>query len=180
MTTKDEALKLALGYLDRLVRGLGLDADSEAVEVVRAIREALASEANHAPTEREQSRGEATLAPSGEQQEPVAWQILNGVCHAGIRSTEDLAKEAAAGMQKTHDLAGSLAAFHVRPLYTSPQPAQPSQRSVKPWRGLTDEAVWSLYKNLWMFHPAEEPRLAADILKFARAIEAKLKEKNGF
>jgi len=66
------------------------------------------------------------------------------------------------------------------------QSAQPSQRSVKPWvhattwRGLTDEAVWSLYKNLWMFHPAEEPRLAGDILKFARAIEAKLKEKNGF
>lgn len=42
----------------------------------------------------------------------------------------------------------------------------------KPWVGLTDEAVWSLYKNLWMFHPAEEPRLAGDILKFARAIEA--------
>ena len=48
----------------------------------------------------------------------------------------------------------------------------------KPWVGLTDEAVWSLYKNLWMFHPAEEPRLAGDILKFARAIEAKLREKN--
>lgn len=46
--------------------------------------------------------------------------------------------------------------------------------------GLTDEAVWSLYKNLWMFHPAEEPRLAGDILKFARAIEAKLKDKNGY
>lgn len=53
-------------------------------------------------------------------QVPVAWQILNGVCHAGIRSSEALAKEAAAGMQKTHDLGGSLAAFHVRPLYAAP------------------------------------------------------------
>ena len=37
---------------------------------------------------------------------------------------------------------------------------------------LTDEEIWNTYKNLWMFHPAEEPRLAGDILKFAHAIEA--------
>ena len=36
---------------------------------------------------------------------------------------------------------------------------------------LTDEEIWNTYKNLWMFHPAEEPRLAGDVLKFARAIE---------
>jgi hypothetical protein len=48
----------------------------------------------------------------------------------------------------------------------------------RPWVGLTDEAIWSEYQTLWPFHPAEEPRLAKDIAKFARAIEAKLKEKN--
>ena len=42
------------------------------------------------------------------------------------------------------------------------------------WQGLTDEEIWNTYKNLWMFHPAEEPRLAGDVLKFARAIEAAL------
>ena len=46
------------------------------------------------------------------------------------------------------------------------------------WVGLTDEAVWLEYQQLWPFHPAEEPTLAKDIAKFARAIEAKLKEKN--
>jgi hypothetical protein len=46
------------------------------------------------------------------------------------------------------------------------------------WVGLTDEAIWSEYQTLWPFHPAEEPRMAKDIAKFARAIEAKLKEKN--
>jgi hypothetical protein len=46
------------------------------------------------------------------------------------------------------------------------------------WVGLTDEAIWSEYQTLWPFHPAEESRLAKDIAKFARAIEAKLKEKN--
>ena len=46
------------------------------------------------------------------------------------------------------------------------------------WVGLTDEAIWLEYQRFWPFHPAEEPKLAKDIAKFARAIEAKLKEKN--
>jgi hypothetical protein len=46
------------------------------------------------------------------------------------------------------------------------------------WVGLTDEAIWLEYQQLWPFHPAEEPTLAKDIAKFARAIETKLKEKN--
>jgi len=40
------------------------------------------------------------------------------------------------------------------------------------WVGLTDEAIWRQYQALWPFHPAEEPRLAKDIARFARAIEA--------
>jgi len=47
------------------------------------------------------------------------------------------------------------------PLYTTPPHRKP----------LTDVEIWNTYKNLWMFHPAEEPRLAGDVLKFARAIE---------
>jgi len=46
------------------------------------------------------------------------------------------------------------------------------------WVGLSDEEIWLEYQCLWPFHPAEEPTLAKDIAKFARAIEAKLKEKN--
>ena len=52
---------------------------------------------------------------------------------------------------------------------------QPAQRT---WVGLTDEAIWLEYQRFWPFHPAEEPTLAKDIAKFAKAIEAKLKEKN--
>jgi hypothetical protein len=37
---------------------------------------------------------------------------------------------------------------------------------------LTDEKIWLEYQRFWPFHPAEEPRLAKDIAKFARAIEA--------
>ena len=101
-----------------------------------------------------------------QQQEPVLWQILNGVCHAGVRSTENLAKEAAAGMQKTHDLAGSLAAFHVRPLYGQ-LPAS------KPWVGLTEDEIDAVDEANW-----DEDHKAWGIREFARAIEAKLREKN--
>jgi hypothetical protein len=37
---------------------------------------------------------------------------------------------------------------------------------------LTDTEIWRQYQALWPFHPAEEPRLASDLVKFARAIEA--------
>jgi hypothetical protein len=59
-----------------------------------------------------------------------------------------------------------------------PEPTRPTPAAQRQWVGLTDEAVWSEYQTLWPFHPADEPRLAKDIAKFARAIEAKLKEKN--
>ena len=198
MTTKDEALKLAL----RSIRELVIDEsdDAPALQGVRmrklaaekAIREALA-EPNH-----EYERGfvdgmqkqmqplyyvahpdgsftvadpQPVLQPA-QQQEPVAWQILNGVCHAGIRSTEDLAKEAAAGMQKTHDLGGSLAAFHVRPLYTSPPTS-------KPWVGLTDDQIINVAKSIDIeFKDEGLAEQVDDILTFASAIETKLREKN--
>ena len=51
----------------------------------------------------------------------------------------------------------------VFPLYTEPQPEQ---------EPLTDERVWLEYMQLWPFRPNEEPTLAKDILRFARAIEA--------
>lgn len=43
---------------------------------------------------------------------------------------------------------------------------------------LTNDRVWLEYMQLWPFRPNEEPTLAKDILRFARAIEAKLREKN--
>ena len=49
-------------------------------------------------------------------------------------------------------------------VYTTPPTAQRPP--------LTDEAIWRQYQALWPFHPAEEPRLAKDIVKFARAVEA--------
>jgi hypothetical protein len=52
-----------------------------------------------------------------------------------------------------------------------------SPAAQRQWVGLTDAQIWSEYQMLWPFHPAEEPHLAKSIVKFVRAIEAKLKEK---
>ena len=72
------------------------------------------------------------------------------------------------GVPDHHDGHGP---YEVRTLYASP----PAQR--KP---LTDDEIWREYRFLWPFHPAEERKLASDILMFARAIEAAhgIKEKN--
>jgi hypothetical protein len=42
---------------------------------------------------------------------------------------------------------------------------------------LTDEEIIWVYQNLWQFLPSEEPDLAKDIKKFARAILRKAQEK---
>ena len=63
--TKDEALDLAQGYLDRLIRGLNMDDTSEAVQVRDAIKQARS-----APVQDVSLIDEGkTVAPA---QEPVA------------------------------------------------------------------------------------------------------------
>ena len=52
--------------------------------------------------------------------------------------------------------------IHTIPLYTSP-PAS------KPWVGLSTDEIYDMYN---------EPRSDAEMVEFARAIEAKLREKN--
>ncbi len=91
------------------------------------------------------------LAEQPAQQEPVVFYRCNGCGHA----YEQVHPTSCDCME------GS--SFEKVNYYTSP----PAQR--KP---LTDEEIWREYRFLWHFHPAEERRLASDILMFARAIEA--------
>lgn len=65
---------------------------------------------------------ESAVLEKLKSREPDAWQIRNGLLHAGIRSNQPDAELTAANMQKCHDLGGSLAAFNVRPLYAHPLP----------------------------------------------------------
>lgn len=68
----------------------------------------------------------ATLAqqPAVVAQDPVAWQVRNGVVTHGFYRSEAEAREVAFDMQKAHSLGGSLAAFNVRPVYAAPPAAQ--------------------------------------------------------
>ena len=89
-----------------------------------------------------------------QQQEPVLW-LVNGV----VQSSD-------------------IPADYTGCLYTSPPiEATPlaSQRSVKPWQGLTDEEK----SDLWCESTGRD-FVNEDTRVFADAIEAKLKEKNGF
>jgi hypothetical protein len=88
-----------------------------------------------------------------EKQEPVACRTLCELC-----------------VKRGYDFCANAA--KTTPIITTPPAAQRQP--------LTDEAIWRQYQALWPFHPAEEPRLAKDIVKFARAVEAAhgIKEKN--
>jgi hypothetical protein len=94
-----------------------------------------------------------TAIAEAEKQEPVACRTLCELC-----------------VKRGYDFCANAA--KTTPIITTPPAAQRPP--------LTDEAIWRQYQALWPFHPAEEPRLAKDIVKFARAIEAAhgIKEKN--
>ena len=90
-----------------------------------------------------------------EEPEPVAWMLAlpdGRLERLSVFGRDYEAKEM---------LARSCAGCTMVPLYTAPPARRP----------LTDEAIWRQYQALWPFHPADEPRLAEDIVKFARAIE---------
>ena len=116
----------------------------------RAVEQALDKKAENAR--------ELGLDYESAQQEPVAWR------NAAIRVGEDLCSVGPFGYydmtaEQWLDWALSVVTVH----------APPAQRT---WVGLTDEQIWREYQARWPFHPAEEPRLAADLVTFARAIEA--------
>lgn len=93
-----------------------------------------------------------TAIAEAEKQEPYAWEFAGTIFHD---------KDEVFGWWNSDTELGNTPPL---PLYTTPPAAQRQP--------LTDEAIWRQYQALWPFHPAEEPRLAKDIVKFARAVEA--------
>lgn len=78
----------------------------------------------------------APAAPAA--QEPVAWQVRNGVVTHGFYRSKKEADEVSFDMQKSHCLSGSLAAFNVRPLYTAPPAAEHPDTVTVPREALED------------------------------------------
>ena len=97
------------------------------------------------------------------EQEPVAWRYRSVSPFVGKDGTYKVSDGwTLIRKPEKRDAHSAMCGMEAEPLYTTPPHCKP----------LSDVEIWNTYKNLWMFHPAEEPRLAGDVLKFARAIEA--------
>ena len=91
--------------------------------------------------------------PQGEQ-EPVAYYVMNGAALFQLFRSKSQADALAYDLQKRHDLSGSLAHFHVVPLYIRPQP---------PRQPLTDEQIRDVAFDVDAAY--------GSVIEFARAIE---------
>ena len=153
---------------------MSIEAMKQALAILKLIDEAMPF-----PVAKHAMSTLRTAIEQAEKQEPVSLEtVYETIIHwdegGGKRSRRELARRIvdlyttppAAQQGMTIDASASIV-MTTHPAFAKRQ-----------WVGLTDEAIWLEYQRLWPFHPADEPTLAKDIAKFARAIEAKLKEKN--
>ena len=142
MNKQTEALKLALEALESVkhkIDSYQVNVCDDVDEAITAVREALADSALERMAENARELGLDYEA--AQQQEPVAVYVGETWCGSVVRLYEDLPLET--------------------PLYTSP-PAS------KPWVGLTDEEIQTIWRS------SEH----MTVNQVCRAIEAKLREKN--
>lgn len=67
---------------------------------------------------------EALVAELAKENEPVRYALYNGVVLDSTFASRERAEEFARTCQRHHDLSGSIASFHVKPLYTLPPTAE--------------------------------------------------------
>ena len=104
-------------------------------------------------------QGKAHRAEAQPQQEPVAWQFMNGSTFRKRRPDDDLDSD---GLP------------YWKPLYTTPpQRTAAKGEDSKAWVGLTDEDRAEILNRKWWNFEDE-----FDVDGFLRLAEAKLKEKN--
>ena len=167
---KTEALKLALEALE-CIWDDGLDGYPESMhsKAITAIREALAEHPAQQQQQQCMEHGECfggeCIYPATQpaQQEPVAYAVYHRM--GGSKTLH---------WPEQHSEDGDHNEYQLVPLYTSPPIeatplASQSRSDVKPWVGLSTDEIYDMYN---------EPRSDAEMVEFARAIEAKLKEKN--
>ena len=165
--TKNEALKLALEALEIVNREMLTLRDELAERGGRpsqGYHQLLWDSSHKVYTDTAIPAAEAIReALAQPEQEPVAWRYRSVSPFVGKDGTYKVSDGwTLIRKPEKRDAHSAMCGMEAEPLYTTPPHCKP----------LSDVEIWNTYKNLWMFHPAEEPRLAGDVLKFARAIEA--------
>jgi hypothetical protein len=177
--TDKETLKLAHGYLDRLIKGLNMDDTSEAVQVRDAIKQALAAPVQGLPFG---VGGGLVAIKTLLSRDPcvhanTAIEMIDAILKehpaAPVQDTDAHYKGVVEGVQKLFDDKRAQPA-PVKPvawdrpiIYTPPHMAPPAAKRL--WVGLTDDEIYDSYN---------EPRSDSEMVAFARKVEAKLKERN--
>jgi len=166
--TKDEALDLALEALEGNTTNPIIDPDQAAIEdqAITAIKQARALD------KKAENARELGLDYEPAQQEPVLQDIeqyrlqMAGISTAAIGYWKE-----SDGIHPDYD---TIALRDVAKLYAKYDELYRAQRT---WVGLTDEEVTKM--PAWIYSPDQDGMTAEEGLEtFARAIEAKLREKN--
>ncbi len=152
--TKDEALKLALDALET-----SMYPQQKQLQAITAIKESLANEALEKMAENARELG-LDYEPA---QEPVAWKLVPR------DATDEMLKAMDECSTEGYDerlYAGHAASVFMAAVDAAPAPPQ------RTWVGLTEDEILSISADCASSHQHTD-------IHFARAIEAKLKEKNG-
>ena len=171
MRKKDEAMKLALEALEFIPQSgsmLGSQAETKRLQAIAVMKEALVNEALDKMAENARELG---LDYEPAQQEPVEWLTgcpecgMDGGCDCDSGTWNPPAQQEPVGkVNELFDEAVIEQCGFNRELlvYTSPQPS-------KPWVGLTQQDIDIAF---------DDTQEGGGFNEFARAIEAKLREKN--
>lgn len=103
-----------------------------------------------------------TAIEAAKRQEPVAWAVVGDGEHGEYEVGRMLEKKSKPNFEYWE-----ARGYELIPLYTTPPAAQ------RQWVGLTDEEAMQTWEGIIKYAPGE-----VRLKDFARAIEAKLKEKN--
>jgi hypothetical protein len=161
MTTLREAALMALGALEYIDSPLHVREIDKVGKAIAALDAALEQpEHTEQPLEMVATCKECLPV----EREPVAWRTFDGEGGYDFRYYQDDEEY----QQRFIERNGEQNASWVEPLYTAPPPRE--------WQGLTDEEIDKVTDAQWSRNN-HKPMYAA-YRAYARAIEAKLKEKN--
>jgi hypothetical protein len=165
MSKQIEAMKLALEALEEVQGHMNTsDWFNERVDALRVAIASYSTAINAAELREESAVAEPHMKQSAERVEPVAWGNLANWC---LDSDRVLITDKTKAEEYHRDV------YDLTPLYTTPPYVATPLAAQREWQGLTDEEIEDVWASC---EPDWDDKV--NVLTIARAIEAKLREKN--